>query len=160
MALIACHECGAKVSSAAKVCPGCGVKPKKPTSVTTWIIGGVVLSVILYNIATAPPEPEAKIKTPAEIAQEAAEEKQFQTVVGMLQGLKSVMKDPASFELVSAMLTPAGTLCVTYTATNSFNARTTGIYALTRTTASDSAEDWNTLCSVPGKDYRHARHAL
>lgn len=75
MALIACHECGAKVSAAAKTCPSCGVKPKKPTSKTTWIIGGVALSAILISLANAPSEqaaapPALHMYEPPEIAAE------------------------------------------------------------------------------------------
>lgn len=41
MALIACKECGAQVSNKAGNCPACGVKIQKPTSVLTWVVGGI-----------------------------------------------------------------------------------------------------------------------
>lgn len=41
MALQACHECGAKISSEAKTCPQCGVAPKNKTNTASAIIGGV-----------------------------------------------------------------------------------------------------------------------
>ncbi|ENX60732.1 conserved hypothetical protein [Acinetobacter proteolyticus] len=43
MALINCKECGVQVSTQAKACPSCGAKVKKPTSVLTWIILGLVV---------------------------------------------------------------------------------------------------------------------
>lgn len=161
MALINCHECGAKVSTQAKVCPGCGVKPKKATSMTTWVVGGVVLSAILFSLATAPPEPAAKVKTPEEIAQAEADEKMFQRVVAALRRLKATMKDPSSFELVTAEVTPAEVLCVTYRARNGFNAITPGVHIFTAEMGTDDVAVFNMHCSGPmGKDYRHARHAL
>jgi ribosomal protein L40E len=42
MALQACHECGAQISSEAKTCPQCGVAPKNKTNTASAIIGGIV----------------------------------------------------------------------------------------------------------------------
>jgi len=161
MALINCHECGAKVSTSAKVCPGCGVKPKKPTSMTTWVIGGVVLSAIIVSLATAPPEPAAKVKTPEEIAQDEAREKLFQRVAAALRRLKASMKDPSSFEVVTAEVTPAEVLCVTYRARNSFNAITPGVYVFAPGEVTDDVDAFNKHCTGPmGQDFTYARHAL
>ena len=41
MALQECHECRAKISSEAKICPQCGVTPKNKTTATSAIISGV-----------------------------------------------------------------------------------------------------------------------
>lgn len=41
MALQACHECGANISSEAKTCPQCGVAPKNKTNRASSIIGGL-----------------------------------------------------------------------------------------------------------------------
>ena len=41
MALQACHECAAEISSEAKTCPHCGVAPKNKTNAASAIIGGV-----------------------------------------------------------------------------------------------------------------------
>lgn len=158
MALITCHECGAKISDEAKACPSCGAKQKKPTSKMALVISGLVLFSIIYGIATTPEPPE---KTATQRAEEAANEIEFQKVVARLKALKSVMKNPNSFELVSAQMTREGSLCVTYRATNSFNAVITGMYAITDQEASDKPEAWNRLCTGrDGKDYMHARFAL
>lgn len=37
MALIKCHECGAKISKEAKACPSCGAKPKVESAAAGWI---------------------------------------------------------------------------------------------------------------------------
>lgn len=41
MALQACHECRAQISSEAKTCPHCGVTPKNKTNSLSAMIGGV-----------------------------------------------------------------------------------------------------------------------
>jgi hypothetical protein len=46
MALVNCHDCGKPISRNALICPQCGVKPKKKTSIVTWVIGGIVLVVV------------------------------------------------------------------------------------------------------------------
>ncbi|QJD91784.1 zinc ribbon domain-containing protein [Duganella dendranthematis] len=48
MALQACHECGTKISSEAKTCPQCGVKPKNKTNTTSAIFGGLVAVGVLW----------------------------------------------------------------------------------------------------------------
>ncbi len=158
MALMACQECGAKVSTEAKACPSCGVKPKKPTSRLALGIAGLVLFGIIYGIAT---QPEPRVQSPEELAAAAAKEREFQVVASRLRALKAAMKNPASFELVEADLADNGTLCVKYRATNSFNAVTTSIYAVNSTMASDKVADWNKHCTgVPLRDFKHARHAI
>lgn len=48
MALIKCHECGKDVSTEAKLCPGCGAKPKLTSgSNDGWIAGGIGLAVLI-----------------------------------------------------------------------------------------------------------------
>jgi hypothetical protein len=62
MSLIKCHECSEEVSSKAKSCPKCGVKPKKKTSAATWIIISFV-GAMAY--ATTQTEPSAtKVSAP------------------------------------------------------------------------------------------------
>lgn len=161
MAMIKCEECGAQVSTEAKACPSCGAKPKKPTSRLALGIAGLVLFGIIYGIATAPDPVAAPSKSPAEIAAAAAKEREFQAVAAQLRALKAAMKNPASFELVSADLAGDGTLCVKYRATNSFNAVTTSIYVGNSKVSSDKVPDWNKYCAgVPLTDYLHARHAM
>jgi len=36
VSLVKCKECGGQVSTKAKTCPGCGVKPPKKTTVVAW----------------------------------------------------------------------------------------------------------------------------
>lgn len=69
MALVKCRECGAKISTEAKVCPQCGVAKPDRTSVGTWlaIIIGVMVA---YSLGSAALEKSAKEK--ADVATAAA----------------------------------------------------------------------------------------
>lgn len=48
MALQACHECGAQVSSEAKTCPQCGVTPKNKSNMLSQVVGAVFAIVIAW----------------------------------------------------------------------------------------------------------------
>jgi len=50
MALVKCKECGNQVSTKAKACPSCGVKPVKPPSVLGWIFIAVVVFSVAFNM--------------------------------------------------------------------------------------------------------------
>jgi hypothetical protein len=52
MALVACAECKNPISDDALICPQCGVKPKKKTSMVTWIVGGIFLVVMYKSCGT------------------------------------------------------------------------------------------------------------
>lgn len=61
MALVKCKECGASVSSSAKVCPQCGTKKPAPKSKSyiLWLIGAFALIAIILK--PSPEEQKAKI---------------------------------------------------------------------------------------------------
>ena len=97
----------------------------------------------------------------------AREEAEFQRAVLVAKSVKAAMKNPASFTLESAVLTDARAVCLTYRATNSFNAVVPG-YAigtpddkLRAGSGSDLAAAWNKHCaSKPGRDITYVRQAL
>ena len=78
------------------------------------------------------------------------------------------MKNPKSFDLETAIELPDGTLCVTYRATNSFNAIVPGQAVLSlkgNSVMSDDREKfparWNATCAKKsGKDIAYIRQAL
>lgn len=46
MALVKCPECKSEISSEAKICPKCGIKPVKKKSLFTWLVSLVFLVVV------------------------------------------------------------------------------------------------------------------
>jgi hypothetical protein len=112
------------------------------TSLSTWIIGGVVLAALLKCTtdgmdrdskaqekraaaeAAMTPGDKARAAESAKQAElgKAAAEARFQTAVMYARAIKASMKNPASFELVSAARMESGALCYEYRGTNSFNA--------------------------------------
>lgn len=157
MAMTKCKECGASISDKAEACPSCGAKVPKPTSRLALGFAGLVLFMVLYGVfesSTAPPPPP---KSAADIERE----REFQEVVGVLRALRSSMKNPASFELVSAIKMDSGALCIQYRGTNSFNAVVTNVLVVTDKSSSSSDEAWNKHCGgKTGQSFSHARMAL
>lgn len=175
MAMVKCRECGKDVSDEAKNCPHCGIaKPAPPSKVGNYIklaLGAVLLISIFRCIgdqedrksqADAERARAEAAKTPEQRAQEAAkkakDEAEFQSVVARLKALKASTKNPASFELVEALLMDDGTVCVVYRGTNSFNAVVTENKAIS---TDARVVDWNRYCGgKSGKDMKFARQAL
>jgi uncharacterized OB-fold protein len=156
-----CKECGASISDKAEACPSCGAKPPKRTSKVALVFSGLVLMFVLYVVfesANTPPPPP---KTAVEIERERQQNLEFQEVVAVLRSLKASMKNPASFELVSAIKMESGALCIQYRGTNSFNAVVTNLLVVTDKTSSSSDEAWNRHCGgKTGKNFSHARLGL
>lgn len=75
MALIKCRECGNEVSTTASNCPKCGAKVKKPTSLVTKLVLGLiglgVLSSIISGMSRNPPPGPSSIATGASPAVKA-----------------------------------------------------------------------------------------
>jgi hypothetical protein len=69
MALIACPECTAQVSTEAKACPGCGAPPPKPRKSRALLYALLGLPVIFVTWAlTRTPSPEDMAMTDARYA--------------------------------------------------------------------------------------------
>lgn len=114
MAMIKCHECGNPVSSSAKACPTCGVKPKNNVSRVIWwtfaFVFGVplVVSSLVGGGATAPSAPRA-------------EDTDGLRMVRAERWLKESMRDPGSFEVDGVGMNPATKyICIQYRARNGF----------------------------------------
>lgn len=159
MSLVKCEECGAEVSTEAKACPACGAPPPKGTSTSTIVLGGILVLMVGSCIfrdggegGTAPTPPVV----------DEAKERNFRTVVAGARWIKSNMKNPKSFELVSAMMVDGGkTVCFQYRGTNSFNATVLNYRVITDTLNSGASKDWNAHCAgKTGEDFSYARHAI
>lgn len=174
MALTPCAECGKPISKKAATCPGCGAKVEKRHSKLQWAFIGLCTVGIVSCIAqqqSAEQEKAAALasveaaKTPeqraAEAKQAAATEAQFQRIVRGAKTLKQSSKNPDSFKLTSAILLASGTVCYSYSGTNSFNAVVPGYAAMVKDTLQTSETAWQTHCNgKTGESFGHARYAL
>ena len=164
MALVKCRECGVQVSTTAVACPGCGAKVKKPISRLTLFFVGVALifgAKAAFEEANTAPRPAAAVKSAEQLAAEQAKEALFQKVVLGAKLLKKGMKNPASFQLVSAAVMSDGSICYEYRGTNSFNATVLERYVVSSKGGSKDGGAWNKYCGgKSGEDFTHAKHAL
>lgn len=157
MSMISCPECKKSISDEAKTCPHCGFEQPKKTSRFALGFAGLVLLMIFYGIANKEPDKPVQAKTPAEIQKDL----ELQQVVNAARQLKSAMKNPASFELVSARMVFGPTICLVYRSTNSFNAVVTERYTLNNKVSTTSDEAWSKHCEgKPGDDYSSAKRVL
>jgi hypothetical protein len=137
------------------------------------VIGIILLigvAVVVVSELTPTPQPAAVPTTPTPprepTAEERAAEAVFQANVASVQRLKSAMKNPASFSLEQALRMDDGVLCVTYRATNSFNAVVPGRAVITATKILTPGQDgftgrWNARCAKKsGVDVTYIRQAL
>ena len=119
--------------------------------VVLWIIGGG---------GTGPYESNLH-KTPEELAKIEKEEREFQSAVVAVRNLKNAMNNPKSFELVDAIFTTEGTLCIVYRASNAFGGIITKNYVVSDKVSSGTSEAWNRHCAnKPGRDLKHIRAVL
>ena len=157
MAMTTCKECKKPISDSAKNCPHCGMEQPKETSRLALGFAGLVLFAVIYGVANQEPERAAQPKTAAEVQRE----REFQQVVMAARSLKAAMKNPTSFELVSAMMVQGPTICLVYRSTNSFNAVVTERYTLNDKVSTTGGDAWNKHCAGKnGDDYSHARVVL
>jgi hypothetical protein len=110
----------------------CGIKKpvKAGTSTFTWVVAGVIgLSVIstIIHRGDAPPSPTASAATSSAAPQPVPskpkadpdfEVKKAATVASI--ELRSAMRNPASFEMVSVLQMPDKTVCYAYRAQNGY----------------------------------------
>lgn len=134
MALVKCKECGEGVSTKAKICPKCGAKPPKKTSLVTW----TVLIMILLGVfglmrqeSNMSPEKKLERAERVEVEKLAQAEKEsakakaqanldaerkrkgfhcLSSLTGIHRGVKRVVKenlrDPNSFDHIETKITP------------------------------------------------------
>ena len=160
MALIACKECKNQISDKSKTCTSCGAPVPQGTSRLAILFAGIVLIVVLKTIFTdSAPRPTAQAAPNQKTEQQIKEEADFQFAVMGTKLLRASMKNPKSFELVSAGLVENGAVCVTYRGTNSFGATITEQKAINR---KFEPANWNRDCVRKGgvQDVSSLRHAI
>jgi hypothetical protein len=160
MALITCHECSAKISDAAVACPQCGAKPKKKTSLTTWIIGAVALAFMVK--CTTDIQKAENNAPPAKSAAERAADADLNKGIAAGKMLKAAAKDPSSFKMESFLTFSGGATCYEYRAKNSFGAIVPGkaVFDGNQTLLTSDRDGnkfvkaWNSICTKPGGSER------
>lgn len=181
MAMTKCSECKADISTEAVACPKCGAKCARRTSplvmaLAVLLIPSCVAGVYISNKAST--EAAAALaaaeaaKSPAQRASEATtkarEEADFQQAAAVTRRVKANTKNPASFELVEAVRTNGGALCLEYRGTNSFGAVAPGFAValpgndkIWAGSLPDLAATWNKHCAgKTGRNLRHVRQTL
>lgn len=161
MSLTKCRECGNQVSTTASVCPQCGAKVRKPTS----LIGvAVVVAALLlfFQCSSQPAKQTAAPKTPEQIARQKADEDRFTITAGMVLQLRKAMRNPASFQLEEAYANDDATLiCVRYRGQNGFGGMNVETAIAVNGVLISSSKDWNKRCAgVALHDMKHVRHAI
>jgi hypothetical protein len=100
-------------------------------------------------------------KTPEQIAAEEKANREFQRAASLVRALKNSMHNPASFQLVDAILMPDNSLCVEYRGTNAFGGVVTNRHVFTNQSSSNTAQTWNKYCAgKTGRDMRHIRAVI
>jgi hypothetical protein len=158
MAMTDCKECGKQISTTATSCPHCGHKPEKDKLGCAQVIVIALLAIVVTAVVVTCASPSTSTSKPPA---DPAKQQRFNEEVGALLYIKRNMKNPASFELVDFIRTPANSLCIVYRGTNSFNAITTQRHVINDNTNSNSDEAWNSHCAGrSGEDVSKAKYAL
>ncbi len=117
MPLIKCHECGNAISSSAKTCPSCGVKPKKPRSAFDKAIFWTLILVFVGPVAAMAIFGEQPVAPPSDPVRDEA----YANLRIAERSLKEAMRNPSSYETVNALFSRAtGAVCIEYRAENGF----------------------------------------
>ncbi len=171
MALVKCSVCGSKVASDAAACPGCGTKKYRRRSLLRIAFFIILVGYVLYAVnrcgdandrraaeVAAVEAAKSPAQRAAEAEQKAKSDAEFQFALMAAKAIKANMKNPASFELVNAILLDGGPLCLEYRGTNSFNAVVTQTAVIRR---DFKAGDWNRDCAnKTGRDMALIRRAM
>ncbi len=111
--------------------------------------------------------PEEKVRKAEVDKKKAEEDARWTREVVSLRVLRKSMKNPDSFKLEDAIRMASGALCVTYRATNSFNAIVPGraVVLKDRIATSDDGDKfpvtWNRHCGgKSGEDVSYIRRAI
>ncbi len=131
MALRACKECGAQVSTDAVTCPACGKPQKRQTmgcgaGLVLMVLVGVLASTLVDSCDGQPAKTErqekaANKKTPERTAQEMKESALDQAAYLAARALRDSMRNPERFSVSEALAMDAtNSACITARAENGF----------------------------------------
>lgn len=169
MALVACRECHASISTTATACPHCGAKPGTDAhtraGITVLAIAGLAALIWFFSPSGSPPPrpaPQTTAQPPAASAPPADPEqlrnaKRFDLAFDATKAIRAAMRDPASTTFEYVGVNQSGTAaCIEYRSRNGFGGmnKESAVYAagkLTRSTPALIKAHCTGLL-----DYRHA----
>lgn len=160
MALTKCAECGAEISTQAKVCPRCGAKLRRPAG-PIGIVVVVGLGLIFLVGQLQKPEAEAKqrraiaaaeaAKTPEDRKREALAAQREEAAYELTTLIKRAAYDPDSVKYISVKTDKTGDLaCAQYRAKNAFGALIIAGAVIKNRTVYQELSDWQRLCRSKG----------
>lgn len=154
MALVQCKECGREISSAAKNCPGCGVKQKSRPGILTYAFIGIIGLAVLLSIVS--PKPTPATAPTAVVSPEAQAEKDRESAewyrrrtsaAATLKTIKANLREPESVQWASVGANKDGTVvCATYRAKNGFGGVAVEKASMANGKISTSQAQWNKNC--------------
>jgi RNA polymerase subunit RPABC4/transcription elongation factor Spt4 len=119
-----CKACVTQIDEEATVCPHC--RAKQGMGFFRKLGIGFVGLVIIGSLASKDDDKKAS-PTPEQLAAEAKSRELRAKMTDVIEAIKNSRKDPDSFKDAKAGVTLDGITCVTFRATNSFNAIVPGI---------------------------------
>lgn len=128
----------------------------------------VFAALVAGKVSPSPPAPPPPKLSPEEQAKKDADHARWVSQVLLVRALKKSMKNPDSFKVEDATELVDGTICISYRATNSFNAIVPGHAVVPLSGAIVTSDDkgrfaarWNATCAKKaGRNIRHIRAAL
>lgn len=126
VALVKCKECQALISTQAASCPNCGAKPRRKTSLLTWVIGGC-FALIVFNFSTnsinrQSASPSAQLSPEEAKLAEQGRQRRLEVITAK-NAVTERMKDPDSVRF-GEVVNRSGTVCGYVNAKNSFGGYT------------------------------------
>lgn len=154
MAMTTCRECQSVVSTEAKACPKCGAeKPgKRPSKFGTYLWAGTVVTLVLVLLVDAakPPSSSARASQPRE---DSAELQAAQRAISATRALRSTMRNPDSFSVISARVVGRDVVCFRYRAQNGFggmNIENAAVWGSTPIAGKAFTAEWSATCGGSG----------
>jgi hypothetical protein len=125
MVMSVCRECAKPASSEAKACPHCGVpNPVVPDGNAARgrayiVIGLLIITTIVTLVISKPDHTTAPARTGV-AEQDSHEDRQRANAANIALALRKTMRNPKTFEVISAHVGQYNALCYQYRAENGF----------------------------------------
>lgn len=150
-----CKSCKSEIHEDAKICPHCQ-KSQQMGMLTKFFLLLILLTILnaIFGRVNGPsPKTTVAPKTAEQIAAEKRKSELRSKVSAVLSFVKQNTKNPDSFKEDKVGITADETVCITYHATNSFNAVVPGFAYERKGNIYRDQEGFVKHCSKPKLDY-------